>query len=128
MNTNDREKHFLEKAKDLLKESVENLDSETRQRVAQIRISALRAADEKRSGFFTPLRWIMVGGFATATMAAIALFFWLSASPGDLPARPIEDFEIITSQERIDFYQNLEFYRWLATIENGPAPGKAPES
>jgi len=119
MNANDREKHFLEKVKDLLNEGVENLDRQTGQRLENIRIKALEASKEKRSGFFTPLRWIMVGGFATATMAAAALFFWLSTSPGDLPARHVEDFEIITSEERIDFYQNLDFYRWLATKENG---------
>ena len=124
MNANDREKHFLEKVEGLLNEGVENLDSQTGRRLAHIRIKALEAAREKRSGFFTPLRWVMVGGFATATMAAVALFFWLNTSPGDLPVKQVEDFEIITSQERIDFYQNLDFYRWLATKENGEAKGR----
>jgi hypothetical protein len=116
---NDREERFLEKTKDLLNGAAENLDSRTRQRLEHIRISALRSAGEKRSGFFTPLRWVMVGGFATATMAAVALFFWLNASPGDFPVRHIEDFEIITSREPIDFYQELDFYRWMTT-QNGP--------
>ena len=120
MNASDQEKHFLEKAKDLLNEGVENLDNQTCQCLQNIRTGALRATEERRSGFFVPLRWIMVGGFATATMAAVALFFWLSTSPGNLPAKNAEDFEIITSQERIDFFQNLDFYRWLATEENGP--------
>jgi len=124
MNANDWEKQFLEKVKGLLNEGVENLDRETGQRLEHIRIKALEAAREKPSGFFTPLRWVLVGGFATATMAAVALFFWLNPSPGTLPVRQVEDFEIITSQERIDFYQNLDFYRWLATEENGPTRGK----
>jgi len=124
MNANDWEKQFLEKVKGLLNEGVENLDRQTGQRLEHIRIKALKAAREKPSGFFTPLRWVMVGGFATATMAAVALFFWLNPSPGNLPVRQVEDFEIITSQERIDFYQNLDFYRWLATEENGPTQGK----
>lgn len=117
MKANDQEKNFLEKVKDLLNEGVENLDSQTSQRLQNIRIRALRATGEKRSGFFTPLRWIMVGGFVTAAVAGMALFFSLSMSPGDLPVRHVEDFEIITSKERIDFYQNLDFYRWLATKE-----------
>ena len=121
MNANDWERQFLEKVKGLLNEGVENLDRQTGQRLEHIRIKALEAAREKRSGFFTPLRWVMVGGFATATMAAVALFFWLNTSPGDLPVKQVEDFEIITSQEPIDFYQNLDFYRWLATKENGEA-------
>ncbi len=117
---NDREERFLEKTKGLLNGAAENLDSRTRQRLEHIRIRALRSAGEKRSGFSTPLRWVMVGGFAAVTMAAVALFFWLNAPPGDFPARHIEDFEIITSREPIDFYQELEFYRWMAT-PRGPA-------
>jgi hypothetical protein len=62
----------------------------------------------------------MVGSFAAATMAAVAVFFWLSPSPEPLPTTgQVEDLEIITSQERLDFYQNLDFYRWLETNENG---------
>jgi len=120
MNASDQEKHFLEKARNLLNESVENLDRQTCQCLQNIRIGALRAMEESRAGLLVPLRWIMVGGFATATAAAVALFFWLSTSPENLPAKQAEDFEIITSQEKIDFYQNLDFYRWLATEENGP--------
>jgi len=123
MNANDQEKHFLEKARNLLNEGVENLDRQTCQCLQNIRIGALRAMEESRAGLLVPLRWIMVGGFATATAAAVALFFWLSTSPENLPAKQAEDFEIITSQEKIDFYQNLDFYRWLATEENGPRRG-----
>ena len=125
MNANDQEKHFLENVQSLLNEGAKSLDSQTSQRLEHIRLRALSAGEERRSGIFLPWRWAMVGGLATATMAAVALFFWLNTSPGDLPAKRIEDFEIITSQDRIDFYQNLEFYRWLAAVEKGPTKGKA---
>ncbi|MGA2958192.1 MAG: hypothetical protein ABSF48_21000 [Thermodesulfobacteriota bacterium] len=115
----DQEERLLEKAKDLLNGVAENLDGQTGQRLERIRTNVLRAAEEKASGFFTPLRWILVGGFGTATMAAVALFFWLNPSPRDFPAKHVEDFEIIISREPIDFYQDLEFYRWMAT-PNGP--------
>ena len=116
---NEREELFLEKAKDLLDRAAENLDDQTGQRLEHIRTNALRAAGEKPWGFSIPLRWVMVGGLGTATMAAAALFIWLSTSPGDFPVRHVEDFEIITSREPIDFYQDLEFYRSIAT-PNGP--------
>jgi len=124
MKERDREEYFLGKVQDLLNEGAEHLDPQTRERLERVRIRALSAGEEK-GGFFTPLRWIMIGGFATATMAATALFFWLHTSPpGALPAKQIEDFEIITSREQMDFYQNLDFYRWLATEQNGPGKGK----
>ncbi len=118
MNTNDLEKNFLEKVSGLLNEGVNHLDGETRRQLEQIRTQALRTA-EKPSGFFIPGRWIMVGGLTSAAMAAVALFFWLYTFSTDFPARNIEDFEIITSNERVDFYENLDFYLWLATKENG---------
>ena len=119
MNDHDLENQFLEITRGLLRDDAQNLEPECRARLEQIRTKALRSVKETPKRFFTPMRWIMVGGFATATMAA-ALFFWLSASPGSLPVRHIEDLEILTSREQIDFYQNLEFYRWLATKEKAP--------
>ncbi len=47
MNANDQEKHFLGKVKDLLDEGVENLNSQTRERLEVVRIRALRSAGEK---------------------------------------------------------------------------------
>ncbi len=124
MIVNDREKHFLEETKDLLNRGIENLDSRATQRLGHIRKNALSAVEGKASRFFLSLRWIMFGGLATATMAAVVFFFWLNTSPVDFPVRHIEDFEIITSKERIDFYQDLEFYRWMTT-QNGPTQAKA---
>ena len=123
MNPKDEEK-ILGAAEDLLEDQVNNLNALTVRRLERARMGALEAAGESPWGSFLRRRWLMFGSFATAATAAIALFMWFNASPGVLPARQIEDFEIITSQERLDFYQNLDFYRWLAAGENGPAQGK----
>ena len=124
MKTSGEEKLFLENVEGLLNEGAENLDGRTKQRLEHIRIEALKSVEEKRAGFFTPLRWAMVAGFASATVAAVGLLFWLPTSPVVLPAKHIEDLEIITSVDHIDFYQNLDFYRWLATKEDDPRKGK----
>ena len=122
MNAKDPEKLFLEKVQDLLNHGTENLGSRTERRLEDIRGEALTAAGEKRSRFFPPRRWVLVGSFAMATLAAVALFFWLSPSATPPPTGQIEDLDIITSQERIDFYQNLDFYRWLGSKENRLRP------
>ncbi len=124
MNPNEEER-ILGMVKDLLDDKVENLDARTKRRLEQARMDALDAAGESRWGSFMRRRWLMFGSFATAATAAAAVFMWLHASPGVLPAGPIEDFEIITSQERIDFYQDLDFYRWLAATEKDRAEGKS---
>jgi hypothetical protein len=119
MNTNEQEKRLLEKAKSLLSEAAENLDSQTKKRLERIRLDALAAARRTEAKFFLPPRWITASALATAAIAGVAIFFWLRASPGNFPGKQVEDFEIITSTENIEFYENLEFYRWLATKENG---------
>jgi hypothetical protein len=124
MKTPEEENPFLENVKGLLNAGAENLDHGTKQRLEQVRIEALKSDAEKRGGFFTPLRWVMVGGFATATVAAVSLLFWLPTSPVVLPGKQLEDLEIITSTEHIDFYQDLDFYRWLATKEDDLRKGR----
>ncbi len=124
MNPNEEER-ISGMVKDLLDEEVKNLDARTKARLEQARTLALDAAGESRWTLFVRRRWLMFGSFATAATAAAAVFLWLHASPGVLPARQIEDFEIITSQEKMDFYQNLDFYRWLAASENEQSEGKS---
>ena len=119
MNTNEQEKRLLEKAKSLLSEAEETLDNQTKKRLERIRLDALSAAERPGAKFFLPPRWVTAGALATAAIAGVVIFFWLRASPGDFPGKHAEDFEIITSTENIEFYENLEFYRWLATKENG---------
>jgi hypothetical protein len=113
------EKEFLQEARDLLQGGSENLDPQTRQRLAEIRSQALQWSQEKPSSFFIPFRWVLAGSSSIVTVAALALFFWLSGSPGEIPVKNVEDFEILASRERTEIYENVDFYRWLATKENG---------
>ena len=108
------DKEFLKEVRDLLEGGSENLDPHTRQRIATIRSKALRLGKKKPSPFFFPFRWILAGSFSMATVVAVALFFWLNGTPGEIPVKNIEDFEILTSREQIDIYENVDFYRWLA--------------
>ncbi len=117
MNAKDPEKHFLDKVQNLLNHGTENLESQTERRLEEIRARALSAADEKHSGSLRPRRWVLAGSFAMVTLAAAALFFFLSPSTEPPPPAHLEDLEIITSRERLDIYQNLDFYRWLGTQE-----------
>ena len=122
MNIKDPEERFLEKVQGILDQGTENLGTRTEQRLEEIRDQALMAAGEKRSRFLLPRRWVLAGSFAMVTLAAVGLFLWLSPSTETPPAGEIEDLEIITSQERIDLYQNLDFYRWLGSKENHLRP------
>lgn len=122
MNAKDPEELFLEKVQNILDQGTENLGSWTERQLQEVRGQALMDVGEKRSRFLHPRRWVLVGSFAMVTVAAVGLFFWLGPSTETLPAGEIEDLEIIASQERIDFYQNLDFYRWLGSEENRLRP------
>ena len=122
MNAKDPEELFLEKVQNILDQGTENLGSRTERRLQEVRGQALMDAGEKRSRFLHPRRWVLAGSFAMVTLAAVGLFLWLSPSPPPPPTGEIEDLEIITSQERIDLYQNLDFYRWLGSKENHLVP------
>jgi hypothetical protein len=52
-------------------------------------------------------------------MAILAFFFWFNAPSLEAPTKQVEDFEILTSKEQIDFYKDLDFFLWLDTKENG---------
>jgi len=122
MNAKDPEKLFLEKVQRLLDQGAQNLGSQTEQRLEEVRLGALSGAHEKRSRFFLPRRWVLAGSFAMATLVAAALFFFLSPSTEILPTGDLDELEIFTSRERLDIYQNLDFYRWLGSKENRMRP------
>jgi hypothetical protein len=118
MNEVQKEAQFLEKVKGLLDESTESLDPHVRRRLQQARLQALEAQGRKRFIFFAIPRWMTIGGLATAATIVLAFFFLFHVPKTDIPAKQPEDFEILTSNEHIDFYKDLEFFRWLATKEN----------
>lgn len=47
MNANEQERLFLGKVKNLLDQGAEDLNRQTRQRLEEVRIRALRSAEEK---------------------------------------------------------------------------------
>ena len=111
------EKLLLSAAKHTLQDSVDNLDQETLDRLATIRLQALAAASSRRSRRSS---WLMpAGGFVTAAALVAALLLWTSepAIKESAPVALIEDINILTDSEDIDFYQDLEFYQWLASNE-----------
>ena len=114
-NRNDKEmeKRLLQKTKILLAKEEESLDSRTKQRLERIRLDALSPLSEKRTGIFFPFRWVTTGVLAGAVTAAIAVFLLLRTPTCNLPGKQIEDFEIMTSKDQIELYENLDFYRWL---------------
>ncbi len=112
---------FLSAAKTTLERSADQLDDHTQERLAAIRRYAVDAAIKQQavaSPAFT--RWILpVGGFATACAAVlVAVTLWTQEPvKNTAPVAALEDLNILTGNDEIEFYQELEFYEWLAVNE-----------
>ena len=90
MTEHDKQQDFLNHASNVLDKSIETIDDETVRRLKQIRYQALEHK-EKKTAWLKPLPAM------AATAAALAL----------------EDMPLLTTNEDLDFYQELEFYNWL---------------
>jgi hypothetical protein len=108
---------FLQRVKQELDRSCGALDGATQSRLNAMRHAALAEGQRKRRGLslFLPF-----GGFVTACMLVVAVLLQGPALPGGgvLPeAAPIEDIDLLTASEDLDFYEEYEFYQWLATSD-----------
>lgn len=114
MNTPDD--RFEEQAKRAFDDSVERLDAATLSRLNQGRQAALASArPDSRDR-----RWSLWAPAAGVTAAAVVALVMLRAPLPDEPmADPAAtDFEIMVSEDNLEMIEDLEFYSWLATIED----------
>jgi len=117
MRPEDRDERMIEVVKGHLDAGIDALDDWTTARLRDIRLRAVEAAEGKRERFGFP-RWFAVGGLATAAVAVLVVGLWMTDRPRESTVATVDDIEIVASQEQMQLYEDLEFYRWLATQEN----------
>ena len=85
------------------------LDPATRNRLDTARQQAL---DSRPSRVWTTYA---MPALVTASLAAITIVITLTqlSDPPAVDVDAIETFEIITSRDELEMYENLEFYLWL---------------
>jgi len=113
MKMEERDRELEEKIREALDESVASLDGNTLRRLQRIRLDALEV-DRSAHRLFALPRWVTAGGFATSAVLVVAVSVWLSTARHTLQVKQAEDLEIITAQEHLELYEDLDFYRWLA--------------
>ena len=101
------ERELIEAIRAELDKSADALDAHTLSRLNQARHRALtrQARFSWASG-----RWLLPAA-ATAAVAVLA-FNLLTITPAE-PETLLEDLELLSSVEDMDFYSELEFYEWL---------------
>ena len=76
------------------------------------------AGDNVRAGSAFP-RWRdTAGGLTTVASHGVAVSLWFGGSRQNLPLRQPDEVEILTAQEHLELYEDLEFFRWLAAEDS----------
>ncbi len=117
MKNPDDENSFLKKVKRSLDKSEENIPAETLSQLHRIRQEALKTNKKEN---IRAIKWIPMPYPALAT-AAVVLLAVLLSFPGDreqAPFNSLEDLEILASNNKIEFYEELDFYAWLVEEES----------
>jgi hypothetical protein len=120
MNNEEDNSVFERRARELLRDSVDNLDAATRSRLTQARHAALAA--HARPGLTRP-RWLDVrvlapGGAVAATVLAAVLLWGM---PGHRPVNDsssnLDDLELLADSDGYELSQepDLDFIEWAAT-------------
>jgi hypothetical protein len=107
------EEEFLTEVRKTLDRSTESLDPETLRRLRSARFEALERAGAGRLSWFRLHRWITAGGLTTITVLALGISLWVGSPVQNPPLRQPDDMEILTSQDQLDLYKDLDFYSWL---------------
>jgi hypothetical protein len=105
--TDDKESRFIAAAKAELDRSAQQLDELTIARLRAARRNALEARPRR-------LAWLAAGGLATAALTATLVAFLLFTPAAAPPVAGFEQFDLLSENDSLELYRDLEFYRWLA--------------
>lgn len=110
------EAEFEKRAQSLLQASADQLDGATRSRLTQARHAALEAVKEKSR---TP-KWYWLAPATAAATAMMVVFVTSNQSAVEAPValiEPVDEMEIVTAEDSLEFYRDVEFYAWLADMD-----------
>jgi Protein of unknown function (DUF3619) len=112
---------WVSRAKAILDQSTQEYDSATLSRLNRARQAALARRNPQRLRL-----WFLPAGLAGACALLLAVSLWRPHAPGEDPgfgtlALPLAttnnagsgDIELVSGDDSLEFYQDLEFYAWL---------------
>jgi hypothetical protein len=113
---------WIGQARNVLDQSAQGLDAATLSRLNRARHAAL-AVNRPR----TSRPWFLPAGLASACVILLAAVAWRAYAPAGLPALPLSpatsnnggDVDLVSSDDSLEMYQDLEFYAWLDAQEQG---------
>ncbi len=107
-----RDKAFEQTVRQLLDDSIEELDPAISRRLQQARARALEANGRRF------VLWRPAVAFAMSVLLLLAVVFWPTAQHGDSLAPLMADMELIAADDSLQLIEDLEFYQWLLETGN----------
>ena len=118
MSGPDQDAIFLQRVKQEMDRSCAALDGATQSRLNSMRHAVLAQGQRKGLRLFSMRKPLLLpfGGLVTACVLVMAVVLQAPTLPD---AAPVEDLDLLTATEELDFYEEYEFYQWLATNDPG---------
>ena len=109
------DERFIAGVRRELDRSCDALDGQTLSRLNRIRHAALA----RRQTRATRHLLLPFGGFVTACVLVLTVNVFVpgTAPDGETAVPPLEDIDILASNDSLDLYEDYEFYEWLASNE-----------
>lgn len=118
------ENRMLEKAHAAFRESVAALDDGTLARLRAARERALEGVRTKAAFWRRPAWSLPLSAAAIVLAAVVAGVLWwnLDSQPGvPFATSNGEDMAIVLSNDNLDMYADMDFYRWLQAQQQQPS-------
>jgi len=111
MMNKEQDQKLIQHVREVLDESVANIDAATLSRIRQARARALAQRPTRSTDWFG----LLSGAVATACVMVFAVIIILQ-SPAT-PTTAAEDIDLISSSDNLELFEELEFYEWLEDYE-----------
>lgn len=109
---NDNNDKFTENIRNVLDQSLDDLDTGLKLKLSRLKYQALDSAAQKKS-------WRLVWGSVplTAVLLLIVLFNLPQPRQIQIASPDLSALNILTATESLDFYaEDIEFYEWLSEV------------
>ncbi len=121
MNDEKTEREFLAAVSASLRHSEENIDELTQARLRAARHRAVAAQQEHPFGSLSNIltldwlhnRRVMLSAAMSLTAVGVLLLVFNLQQPSSRLPPMLEDIELLTSNDDIDLYKDLDFYVWM---------------
>ncbi len=100
---------FEQRIRETLDAGLDTLDPAVTRRLRQARAAAVEQAGRRATRALRPAAALVLAGMLVA-----AVFLRPAGEGPELPAADPVDLEIIAADDSLRFYEELEFYQWLA--------------